>query len=151
MHNPDPIFARHKKWDTAQAQWMRKHPQCAVCGEIACKRNVHHKLPLTYLHAINRLDLELDERNLITLCVESDMQHHALVGHLNFYSSFNPWLMQTVAMCKGKTAKEIFDLAEFQQMVNNRPKPVHQMNAKELDELKQLTQRTFPCSPTQPS
>jgi len=105
---------------------------------------------MSYLQAINRLDLELDERNLITLCVEPDMQHHALVGHLNFYASFNPWLMQTVAMCKGKSALQIFDMRDFQQMVNNRPKPVHQMNAKELEELKNLTQETFPCLHTKP-
>jgi hypothetical protein len=55
---------------------------------------VHHIFPVHYCRALGRPDLELDERNLVTLC-ESEpgrpgFNHHLLVGHLGDFEAANP-------------------------------------------------------------
>lgn len=39
---------------------------------------------------VGRPDLELDPRNLLTLCIRPDCEHHVLLGHLDDYESYNP-------------------------------------------------------------
>lgn len=134
---------RGPQWDTVERKYLLKHPCCAVCGISACERNVHHKLPVSYLAVIDRMDLELDERNLITLCSVRPGNHHCDVGHLSWFSSFNPWLMTTVKMCKNMQSEEIRALDWFQQLVARRPKPASQLNSAELEALRKMAESTF--------
>jgi hypothetical protein len=54
---------------------------------------VHHIFPFHYCIALGRPDLELDDRNLITLCEDEagkpGQNHHLLVGHLDDFESSN--------------------------------------------------------------
>lgn len=76
---------------------LQKEPRCVCCGshwKPGTPVQVHHIFPFHYCGALGRPDLELDERNLVTLCeTESGGQgqnHHLLVGHLDDFEAANP-------------------------------------------------------------
>lgn len=75
--------ARSAHWPQVQKSFIKEHPICAVCdkkGSLLNPLNVHHQHPF-HLHP----ELELDPKNLITLC----RVHHLWWGHLGNWSSFN--------------------------------------------------------------
>lgn len=74
---------RSSKWHQVQKNFLNKNPVCAIC-ESKNKLNVHHKKPF-HLYP----ELELDETNLITLCMDTK-ECHLLVGHLDSFKKFNP-------------------------------------------------------------
>lgn len=74
---------RSSKWGEVQKRHLKNEPLCVVCktkGKILNPLNVHHVKPF-------HLDssLELDDKNLITLC----RNHHFLFGHFLNWKSFN--------------------------------------------------------------
>lgn len=87
--------------------------------------NVHHKYPYHFVVELGRPDLELDERNLFTMCVECDAEHHILIGHLDSFLSFNPNLEYFIALCRGLLASQIRSTKQWQDAVLARPKPLH--------------------------
>lgn len=74
---------RSSQWDDVQKEFLSKNPKCEVCGSDK-KLNVHHKKPF-HLYP----ELELDESNLITLCMDTK-ECHLLIGHGNFFKAYNP-------------------------------------------------------------
>lgn len=81
-------IARSPHWRAVAKAHLAKHPRCAACGPHArrVKLQVHHIFPFHWCVRLGRPDLELDERNLITLCSGGD-NHHLLLGHLDDYES----------------------------------------------------------------
>ena len=73
---------RSSKWGEVKKQHLKEYPTCASCG-TSNKLEVHHIKPF-HLHP----DLELEQSNLITLCMESDC--HLLVGHGDNFKAYNP-------------------------------------------------------------
>ena len=71
---------RSPHWAATERKFKARFPDCAVCGTLK-KVEVHHKKPF-HLHP----ELELDPRNLISLC----RVHHQWWGHLGDWKSFNP-------------------------------------------------------------
>jgi hypothetical protein len=74
---------RSPQWRHVQQDFLSKNPCCAVCKSTT-RLNVHHKKPF-HLHP----ELELDENNLITLCM-SKKECHLLIGHGNDFKAYNP-------------------------------------------------------------
>jgi hypothetical protein len=74
---------RSSKWHSLQKEFLLKNPICVICGSSE-KLNVHHKKPF-HLYP----ELELDENNLVTLCM-SKKECHLLIGHLDSFKKFNP-------------------------------------------------------------
>lgn len=62
---------RSPKWPALQRKHLKLHPKCEACG-TTLGMNVHHVKPF-HLYP----DLELDPKNLITLCRD----HHFSIGH----------------------------------------------------------------------
>jgi hypothetical protein len=62
---------------------------CAICGDTTTPQ-VHHIVPFHFCHLVYRGDLELDERNLMTLCEVQENNHHLLIGHLGDWEIYNP-------------------------------------------------------------
>lgn len=91
---------RSPKWNSVQKDFLSKHPTCALCGDNK-KLNVHHKKPF-HLYP----ELELDENNLITLCM-GDKECHLLIGHGDNFSFFCPDIELYVE--EYKTGKKTFD------------------------------------------
>lgn len=77
--------ARSSKWPTVRKAHLAENPTCAVCGGSE-KLEVHHVRPF-HLHP----DLELDRRNLLTLCESGrgGLTCHLAIGHLGDYKSYN--------------------------------------------------------------
>jgi 5-methylcytosine-specific restriction endonuclease McrA len=72
---------------------LASHPECLVCGRTDAVQ-AHHIIPVQFCLALGRPELELDFRNLVTLCetgngVLTD-DHHLYVGHLGGFHAFNP-------------------------------------------------------------
>ena len=88
-------LSRSPEWPRVEKAHLQLQPRCVCCAAHARPTavQVHHIFPFHYCIALGRPDLELDLRNLITLC-ESEAgrpaeDHHLLVGHLNSFRSSN--------------------------------------------------------------
>ncbi len=77
---------RSGKWPAVERAYKAEHPKCEVEGCGAAENlNVHHCLPF---HKYPKL--ELDPRNLVTLCSDgSKNNHHLHWGHLGTWTSWN--------------------------------------------------------------
>jgi len=86
-------IARSPEWPRVEHAHLQSQPQCAACGASGRGLQVHHVFPFHYCVALGRPDLELDPRNLITLCEseqgEAGDNHHLLIGHLDDFRSSN--------------------------------------------------------------
>jgi 5-methylcytosine-specific restriction enzyme A len=74
---------RSSHWPKVEKDFLSKNPTCAICSS-SNRLNVHHKKPF-HLHP----ELELDETNLITLCM-SDKECHLMIGHGDDFKAYNP-------------------------------------------------------------
>ena len=118
---------RSPKWDETRDAFLKTHSICAVCGSKD-NLNVHHIFPFHYCvdSEINRPDLELDPRNLITLCETKGYGHHLLIGHFDEYKSAN-LRVKTNATLFGKTETDIKTNSSWKELKNHRLKPLDEM------------------------
>jgi len=70
---------RSSKWRKVRKEFITEYRKCEIC-ETKKSLEIHHKVPFHLAP-----DLELNKKNLITLC----RKHHLLFGHLNQWSDFN--------------------------------------------------------------
>jgi hypothetical protein len=136
-------IVRSSRWDKVQRAFRAAHPQCAACGETA-EVNIHHQFPFHYVVGCGRPDLELDPRNLVTLCVQRGCQHHLLLGHLNDWESYNPFVKTYVRRYAGQTSPSIRDDAGWKKAVAARPKHLDRMTVSERAALKARLDKKFP-------
>jgi hypothetical protein len=137
---------RSSKWDEVEKAFRARNPRCVACGEGE-QLNVHHMYPFHYVVLCGRPDLELDPRNLLTLCTREDREHHLLLGHLDDYESYNPQVEEFVQTYKGKAAAEIRNGAAWQKAHDSKPKHVDQMSQQEKDAFKTMLNGKFPPDP----
>lgn len=107
---------RSPEWSRVQKEHLRREPACAVCGYKGRKVQVHHIKPF-HLHP----QLELDPRNLITLCAARGREHHLLIGHLDEWASFNENVRADVKRFYRKSGAQIRADLAWQKKVANRP------------------------------
>jgi len=74
---------RSDKWPKVEKEHLAIQPKCAACNGSQ-RLNVHHKQPF-HLHP----ELELDQNNLITLCMGT-MECHIRIGHGDDFKMYNP-------------------------------------------------------------
>lgn len=81
---------RSREWERVRKAHLQIHGQnsCAVCNGTEVLQ-VHHIIPFHLCHLVYRGDLELDERNLMTLCEVPRHNHHQLLGHLGDWEIYN--------------------------------------------------------------
>ena len=139
-------FSRSPHWPTVEKAHLVTQPNCVVCGKshLVVPCNVHHRYPFHYVVALGRPDLELDHRNLHTICTEHDQQHHILVGHLDDYESFNPELELWINLTHSLTAAQIRAMHRYQEAVLHRPKHLGLMTESEKLAFKSILDATFP-------
>ena len=137
---------RSKHWPEAEKAFRAQHPHCQSCPETG-HLNVHHKYPFHYVVGCERPDLELDPRNLMTLCVDPDQEHHLLLGHLDDFESFNPNVEVFAQTYAGKSAAQIKSDAAWQLAHAGKPKHLDKMNAAEKAEFKRHLDKVFPPDP----
>ncbi|MCF7835793.1 MAG: HNH endonuclease [Candidatus Marinimicrobia bacterium] len=80
-----PKAKRSSQWPKVRQEYLKNNPKCAVCGGTK-KCEVHHVLPFHLFP-----ELELDLKNLITLCEckKYGVNCHLFMGHLGNYKKFN--------------------------------------------------------------
>lgn len=84
---------RSPQWPRVRAEHLRANPACAACGGRA-DLEVHHIQAFT-----DRPDLELDSRNLVTLCGDPC---HLVFGHLRAWQRINPDVIADVRAYRAK-------------------------------------------------
>lgn len=92
---PDEMQAhasRSGHWPTVRKHYLESHPVCAACGRDE-HLEVHHRKPFH-----TNPDLEMDEKNLITLC----RRCHEFLGHLDKWASWNADVAQDAANIRRK-------------------------------------------------
>ena len=138
--------SRDPKWQEYARKFIYDHPACLICGRTAGKRNVHHYIPVAFARAIGRPDLEMDPRNAkYVLCEGGACNAHCVVGHLGWYSSYDPYLEAALVQLKGKTEKEIRQMQGYQRAVSIRPKPAEYLSLDEIKQLRVQIDAEMPC------
>lgn len=108
--------ARSPEWGRVEREHLLHEPACVACGYQGQGLQVHHIKPF-HLHP----DLELDPRNLITLCEVKGRDHHLLIGHLDDWESYNVHVRDDVRRFHGKSATQIRSDPSWLKEVARRP------------------------------
>lgn len=105
---------RSPKWRALQKSFLIKNNECAACGSKK-QLQVHHILPFD-----DYPELELQENNLITLCM-SEKDCHLLIAHGGNFRRYCPNVKKYVDQLKKKqkTFEEIYKIAQ-QERLDNR-------------------------------
>jgi len=109
-------LARSSEWSRVQKEHLQREPACAACGYKGRKVQVHHIKPF-HLHP----QLELDPRNLITLCAARGREHHLLIGHLDEWASYNENVRADVKRFYHKSSAKIRADLAWQKKMARRP------------------------------
>lgn len=137
-------ISRSGKWPAAEKRHLEIQPACLVCGTTK-KLAVHHVYPFHFVIALGRPDLEIDERNLRTLCSGDQVdQHHLLVGHLDDWQSYNPQLEHSIAFCHLLTARQIRSLPHWLLLHANKPPHLSLMSNQQRSAMLVLLNRLMP-------
>ena len=91
-----PEVARSSSWPSLEHHFLQTNDHCAVCGGKD-HLQVHHKLPFHL-----RPDLELDPKNLVTLCQTPERLCHLRIGHGGSFEAYNPDVAQMVIVAGGR-------------------------------------------------
>src|SRR5215471_8414150 len=134
---------RSSKWPEVEREFRETHPRCAACGATD-QLNVHHMFPFHFVVICGRPDLELDPRNLITLCTKHTHQHHLLLGHLDDYESYNPQVSQFIEHDARRTSEQIRSDSAFREAYLSKPKHLDQMSQDERDSFKKILDGRLP-------
>lgn len=115
-YNAHNRHTRSPEWGRVEKEHILREPECQACGHRGAGLQVHHIRPFhLYPH------LELDPRNLITLCQVEGREHHLLLGHLDNWESFNEHIRADVKHFYKKKAKQIRADIAWQKKVGARP------------------------------
>lgn len=150
---------RSSQWPTKRAEHLKKFPYCAACTPPTGWRKllhsgkalvglqpvqVHHIYPFHSCVVLGRADLELDDRNLITLC-ERGQNHHILVGHLGDFKSYNPDVSKHASHTfHAKTAAQIREDVLWKKLNSANPKDVDILTDLEKSVLRGKIDSLFP-------
>lgn len=149
---------RSSKWKSTRKAFLKLNPHCKACIDPKRTRRilqaamsliglspveVHHIIPFHFCVLLGRPELELDPRNLITLC-DRGANHHLLIGHLSDYQTFNPSVFTHVAKFKGWNAAMIKADPYYVRAIGSRPKTWIEMDVDERASLYNLVSRLYP-------
>lgn len=138
---------RSDKWPAVEKAHLQQQPICAACGQghPAQGLQVHHMLPFHFCVKLGRPELELDERNLMTLCDETINNHHLLLGHLGDFQSYNPNVRVDVAGPLGKLGDDQIDADPgWQAEMQRRPPFLNKMSPQDIANFKLLMNTWYP-------
>ena len=144
--------SRSPDWPRVERAHIVEQPDCICCKPGTTTKTgvqVHHKFPFHYCVALGRPDLELDDRNLITLCENEPGKlgenHHLLVGHLDNFKSSNLEVVRDASVTFfGMTAAEIRASGYWKAKVQARLTLLGAMDEREKAAFAKLMNHTFP-------
>ena len=134
---------RSPAWPRVEMNHLQLEPVCMACGSTD-NLQVHHILPFHFCILLGRPELELDQRNLITLCQGQD-NHHLLLGHLDNWQSYNPDVRSDAAgPFNGMTGGSIQKNTVWQAKEIKRPAAWAQMNDADKTAFRLLMDTLYP-------
>jgi 5-methylcytosine-specific restriction protein A len=148
QNKTDVSIMRSGHWRSVELKHLELQPSCAVCGRTDAVQ-VHHCFPFHYAVKLGRPDLELDQRNLITLCetnskIKTD-DHHLLIGHLDDFKSSNLNVKQDAKTTfHNMKDNEIRLNKKWLADVVNKLKPLNKMTDQDKKDFTELMNKTFP-------
>jgi 5-methylcytosine-specific restriction protein A len=139
---------RSSHWPNVEQTHRKLQPACVACGETQAI-NVHHIFPFHYCVSLGRPDLELDQRNLITLCETSKTRktqdHHLLIGHMDNFKSSNLEVTEDASKTfKYMTADQIRANPLWLAKEVKKLKLLNDMSTQEKQDFTDLMNKTFP-------
>jgi hypothetical protein len=138
---------RSPEWSKIEKSFVLRFPNCAACKITQSHVQVHHVFPFHYCIILGRPDLELDPRNLITLCETTHLcpsdNHHLLLGHFDDFKSANLNVRQDVIKYKGFNLNSIKNNSEWQEACNHKLKPLDEMTDEDRENFKHLMNNTY--------
>lgn len=144
-------FTRSPHWPTVEKEHKRIEPLCIHCGKSekdGISIQVHHGFPFHYCVALGRPDLELDHRNLHSLCESTKTVRcddaHLLIGHADNFRSSNLNVVEDAKTLYGLAGEVIRHHPLFLARVSNRLKPLNLMSQEERDTLRAEMDHVFP-------
>jgi hypothetical protein len=143
---------RSSEWPRVEKEHLKRQPHCVACKpgtNPGAGLQVHHIFPFHYCVALGRPDLELGDRNLITLCEDEagkpGQNHHLLIGHLDDFKSPNVRVSQDAAETFfGMTAADIKADHRWLLEKASRLKPLDQMTDEDKKDFTQAMNAAFP-------
>jgi hypothetical protein len=141
----DHGIKRSSKWEGFRKKFLQKNSICAVCGGIE-KLEAHHIQPFHFCIMAGRPDLELDERNLITLCESENNNHHLLIGHNNDFRSSNPNVIEDCIKFKNLNESQIKLNEEWIAEEKNKPKELNEMSDEDKIKFKKMLDEKYPLT-----
>jgi len=140
--------ARSSRWPAIEKAFRKLHPQCVSCLVPSTRHvQIHHRFPFHYCVALGRPDLELDMRNLITLCEwpsHPSPDHHLIIGHLDNFQSSNLDVAEDAVTFRGMTAAQIKADSRWISKMKERLVPLDQMTKKDKAIFVKRMNATFP-------
>ena len=139
---------RSPKWPAVMKDYLKKNPACAVCGKTDAV-NVHHVAPFEFVINFGRPELELDEKNLITLCeTESgkpEENHHIWVGHGGNFKKANLNVREDAQKYHGQTMQQLKEDKEFMDEITTKSfPPVDQLTEEQKKTFIDWLNKTYP-------
>src|SRR5215467_9444180 len=154
-------LTRSPLWPEVERAYLATNRKCAACTSTS-NIQLHHIFPFHLCHLVYRGDLELDERNFLPLCEESENNHHLLLGHLGNFESYNNYAFPTkvgrdailalvvelVALIPELTAVMIKSNTSWLQASTGRPKPWEQWTPDQKNAFRSLLDQLLPFQKT---
>jgi len=145
-------ISRSPEWPKVQEEHLKIQPHCMACKpgtNSSSGLQVHHIFPFHYCVKLGRPDLELDQRNLITLCENEKGRpgedHHLLVGHLDDFQSSNlDVVADATKTFHGMTANQIRKNPQWQKEQKGRLKPLDKMTPQDEADFTAKMNARFP-------
>ena len=139
-------ISRSPEWPRVERAHLAIQPRCACCAEGESPKGgeqVHHIIAFHICIALGRPDLDLDRRNLVTLCQNEPgkpaQDHHLLVGHLDDFESMNLAVLEDAAgPYHALTAAQLRASPTWKAAVRMRTKPLAEMTELEKQQLAQV-------------
>jgi len=143
---------RSPHWDNTKKKFLQKNPYCIACGPTeSAKRvmQVHHREPFHFCVLAGRPDLELDARNLVTLCESQEGEHaedhHLILGHLRDFHSYNPQVFEHAAVrYHAHSRAQIEADRDYKAALTQRPKKWPEMSESERSAYRVRLDAEFP-------
>jgi hypothetical protein len=138
---------RSPHWPAVEKAFRKIHPQCVAClVKSVAHVQIHHRFPFHYCVALGRPDLELDPRNLITLCEWKSPapNHHLLIGHLDNFQSSNLAVAEDAITFRGMSAIQIKKDPRWIAKEAKRLVTLDKMTTKDKAAFTKLMNATFP-------
>jgi hypothetical protein len=126
---------RSPLWEKVERDFKSKNPKCACCGSTK-DIQVHHINPFHDVVLAGFPELELDERNLISLCEENGKDHHLLLGHGGSFRNANLNVIEDCIYFLNKSENLIKADVHYNQIESSRMKTWNDMTDTEKEQFK---------------